>query len=613
MPLVPDQDEDVLGVRTFGKHPILFVYDPIAVWRELGRQWDVIDIHEEPYALATTQILILRWLRRNQAPFVMYSAQNIAKRYPPPFRWFERWALRHAAALTVCNNEAGLIAVRKGLVGLNTYIPLGLDTSRFSPYEKGPRDPDRLVVGYVGRLEAKKGVDVLLDAAEGDTRIHLAFAGGGPREDSLRKRVASWGDRVHFAGHLNQDQLTTFYRDLDVLAVPSTPTPTWLEQFGRVAVEAMASGVPVVASASGALPDVIGDAGLLVPPGDARALRAALIRILEQPELSARLRAAGPDRAAQFSWKRVGDDYVRLYRTITGQRPLSNTRLRAEQPRTIEVIVVAYGAEQMFAQAIQPLVPHYALTVVDNSSNPTIRALTEAAGGRYVDPGENRGFAAGVNLALAHRQVPDGDVLLLNPDAVINQDQVAELSRVLHSNPSLASVGPRQTDATGSPARVGWPFPSPKRAWLDAAGLGSAWAPEQFVIGSVLLLNGDALAEVGGFDEQFFLYSEEADWAYRAHRKAWLHAVVPSASAMHHGAGTGGDPELREQMFHASNEKYLRKHYGAAGWHLARAGVLVGSGARSVMLRGSARASAQRRFQLYLRGPVRSAAEQGKR
>ena len=85
--------------------------------------------------------------------------------------------------------------------------------------------------------------------------------------------------------------LPDVYPTFDVLAVPSVPVPGWLEQFGRVVVEAQAAGVPSVASASGALPDVVGASGLLVPPGDPAALAAALVRVLDEPGLWERLRA----------------------------------------------------------------------------------------------------------------------------------------------------------------------------------------------------------------------------------------------------------------------------------------------------------------------------------
>ena len=73
-----------------------------------------------------------------------------------------------------------------------------------------------------------------------------------------------------FHGYVEEADIPGTYRHFDVLAVPSVPMPGWLEQFGRVVVESQASGIPVVASASGALPDVVGEEGLLVPPGDPR-------------------------------------------------------------------------------------------------------------------------------------------------------------------------------------------------------------------------------------------------------------------------------------------------------------------------------------------------------
>ncbi len=131
--LEPRPGEPVTGMRTWGRHPALFVYSPVALWRALGREYDVIDIQEEPFALATAEILLLRRLRRQRAPYVLYSAQNIEKRYPVPFRWLERWALRNAAGISVCNAEAGRICERKGLPGRATVIPLGVDTDHFSP------------------------------------------------------------------------------------------------------------------------------------------------------------------------------------------------------------------------------------------------------------------------------------------------------------------------------------------------------------------------------------------------------------------------------------------------------------------------------------------------
>lgn len=601
VPLRPQPGEQVTGARTLGRHPALFLYDPRPLWRALGEDWDVIDIHEEPYALSTAEIVLLRWLRRQRAPYTLYSAQNIDKRYPPPFRWLERWSLRHASGVSVCNREAGAIVERKGYPGRASVIPLGLDLAHFTPSSSGPRGRDgSIVVGYAGRLERHKGVHVLLEAMARDARLHLRAAGHGAEHDGLVARAVDLGlsDRVVFTGAVGQADLPDFYRSLDVLAVPSLTTDSWVEQFGRVAVEAMACGVPVVASNSGALPDVVSDAGLLVPPGDSAALATALIQVGSDQALWADLRRKGLERAAAMSWDRVAAAYASMYGLAT------HASSGADARRGLDVIVVAYGAPELLAEALAP-VRDLDVTVVDNSSSPAVREVVERFCATYVDPGRNGGFAAGVNEGLRRRRHTDGDVLLLNPDAVVTFEAVTELQRALATDPGLASVGPSQTDAAGTPSRVTWPFPTPGRTWLEAIGLSRLNRGADFVIGSVLLLRGEALAHVGGFDEGFFLYSEETDWARRATLLGWRHAEIPSAVAVHVGAATSTDAQVREARFHASLERYLRKHYGPVGWAVARAGQIAGSAARAAVLPGERRAAALTRLSLYLRGPMR--------
>jgi glycosyltransferase involved in cell wall biosynthesis len=437
--LEPRPGEDVVGIRTFGTHPALFVYDPVALWRELGREVDVLDIHEEPFALATVEVLALRALRqvvtrqpRKLAPYALYSAQNLAKRYPPPFRWLERAALRHAAAISVCNAAAGRIVRGKGFRGAVYEIPLGIDPAIFQPGDRPERSADAnadadagnspIRVGYAGRLEEHKGVRVLLDAVASDTRLRLELAGDGSLRDEIAARAASSGGRVTPRGPLGTAALADFYRSLDVLAVPSLETPGWVEQFGRVAAEAMACGIPVVASSTGALPDVVGGAGLLVPPDDPDALRDALVRIGSDADLAAELRDAGIERAATCTWTAVADDYLAMYAEMTeapAPGPVSTRATGTAGPRReVEVVVVAYGRPDLLKEALSPVAAHFPVTVVDNSSSPDVRDVAEAAGARYLDPGRNGGFAAGVNVALADRERPDADIRNNNPQAV---------------------------------------------------------------------------------------------------------------------------------------------------------------------------------------------------
>ena len=312
-------DEFVLPVRTAGRHPNLFLYDPRTLWQILGSaRWDLIDVHEEPFGLAVAEVLVLRRLRARGAPFVVASAQNLEKRYPPPFRWFERWSLRRAAGAYTCNVEAGRILTRKGLRGELVLLPLGVDVERFHPIDRAAPSTS-LTVGFVGRLIRHKGVDVLLEAVALDGRLRAEIYGAGPEADGLAALVGRLGieDRVTFHGHVQEGDIPAIYPGVDVLAVPSVPLPGWVEQFGRVVIEAQASGVPVVASASGALPDVVGEGGLLVPPDDPRALRDALVRFLDEPGLWERLRASGLASAPGYSWESVADTQMGLYEAAT--------------------------------------------------------------------------------------------------------------------------------------------------------------------------------------------------------------------------------------------------------------------------------------------------------
>lgn len=622
VPLRPREGEDVVGVRTFGIHPALFVYDPRPLWRALSHDWDVLCIHEEPFALATAEVLAIRWLLarlgrgRPDAPFVLYSAQNIYKRYPFPFGWFEGRILRRAGAVSVCSVDAGRNARLKGLRGQVELIPLGIDPVHFSPGDRADADadptrsaaPGRIRVGYAGRLASHKGVDVLLEAVAGDDRLSLDIAGDGPARHELERAASALGGRVRFLGALGGEDLPGFYRGVDVLAVPSLETPRWIEQFGRVVVEAMACGTPVVASDSGALPEVVQDAGVLVPPGDPDALRGALLSIGTDPALAERLRKRGFEVAERCTWQAVATQYRELYVTLTGGRVARPKQPEATSTTRLapEVVMVAYGSPELVERALGPLAGGFPITVVDNSSDARIRAATLRIGGHYLDSGRNLGFAGGVNLGLKNRQYPDRDVMLLNPDAVITAEGVRALHAELHARPKVASVGPAQVDGAGATSRVVWPFPHPRGTWLEAAGLGVLRRRQDFVIGSVLLINRRALADVGMLDERFFLYAEETDWAMRAHRLGWRHRLVPSVSAIHLGATSSTDPIRREMQFHASQERFYRKHYGSAGWQINRAAVVVGAFARSVLLTGERRRANRLRLRLYLTGPVRA-------
>jgi glycosyltransferase involved in cell wall biosynthesis len=248
----------------------------------------------------------------------VYSAQNIHKRYPLPFRLAERHVLHRAAAAYPCSTEAGEVLRRKGFRGRLDVLPLGV-----SPVDADRPAPNgRPRVGFVGRLVSEKGGDVALEAfAAAGVDARLEIVGSGPEEDRLRALAArlGLGDRVVFAGPLDQENALERIRTFDLLLVPSLTTPRWKEQFGRVAVQALAAGTPVVASSSGSLPEVLDGCGELVPEGDSTALAGALRMLLHDDRRRADLARRGLVRAEQLSWERVAGGFDRMYREVLGR------------------------------------------------------------------------------------------------------------------------------------------------------------------------------------------------------------------------------------------------------------------------------------------------------
>ena len=278
----------------------------------------------------------------------------------------------------------------------------------------------------------------------------------------------------------------------------------------------------------------------------------------------------------------------------------------------VHVLVVAYGDPGALSDCLEELHGAYPVVVVDNSSSATTHDVVARAGAHYIDPGENLGFAAAVNRGIAAVPVPEADVLLLNPDALIGVGDVERLRRELHASAAIGCVAPAQhRPGSDRASPVCWPFPTPGRAWAEAVGLGRFATGWGYVIASVLLVRGEALVDVGGFDEGFFLYAEEADWERRATRRGWAMHYCPEARAVHVGAGTDPDPTRREARFHAGVETYVRKWFGALGWHSYRAATVLTALRRAVVFRGERRKASWHLARLYAAGPGSTARRRG--
>jgi glycosyltransferase involved in cell wall biosynthesis len=280
---------------------------------------DLVHIDEEPYNLATYHAM---WIaQRAGARAVFATAQNLYRRYPPPFAWMEQYTYRHTAHALAANEDAVSVMRRKGYRGPAAVFPqLGVDTDLFVPRPRPEGGPPR--IGYVGRLKEEKGLDCLLRAfAPLADRAELLIVGRGPIEPALRRLAADLGlsERVRFLGSLGTSGVAAAMASLDVLVLPSRTRPNWVEQFGRVLVEAMACEVVVVGSSSGEIPHVIGDAGLIFPEDDVAALTSCLARLVDDPAARRILARQGRERAlARYTQEQIARQTYAVWQEVLG-------------------------------------------------------------------------------------------------------------------------------------------------------------------------------------------------------------------------------------------------------------------------------------------------------
>ena len=189
----------------------------------------------------------------------------------------------------------------------------------------GDREPGPFRLLFVGRLVERKGLRHLLHAMTSlpsGRDVVVDVVGDGPERMALESLAGALGvdDRVRFHGFLPDTELSAFMRRADAFVLPAVEDSKGdVEGLGVVLIEALAHGVPVIASASGGIVDIVRheQTGLLVPPGDPAQLAAAITRLAADPALRQRLAAAGREHvAANFAWDPIIDRLVGLYRSV---------------------------------------------------------------------------------------------------------------------------------------------------------------------------------------------------------------------------------------------------------------------------------------------------------
>ena len=290
--VVPVPVQRVLG------SPAAALWDLSLLRERLDRsEIDVVHVEEEPWSLAARSAL--QAARKRRVPSVIFTWQNLPGHPPWPFSLLARRTLALADGWIAGNETGARLLARIDSDRPRIVLPqLGIDMPEAADKRAAPGEP--LHVGFVGRLVPEKGVADLLEAFGSMTAPStLAVVGDGPARASLERSAQQLGvaSRVAFHGSMSHVDVAALWPSLDVLVLPSRTTPKWAEQFGHVLVEAMAHGVAVVGSSSGAIPEVVGDAGVIVPERDPRAIAEALDRLARDPAQLEQLGRRGRDRA----------------------------------------------------------------------------------------------------------------------------------------------------------------------------------------------------------------------------------------------------------------------------------------------------------------------------
>jgi rhamnosyl/mannosyltransferase len=315
-------------------------------WPKVARRLDLCDlVHVHGPAPTCADVFLARYALRRRRPPLLYS-HNFELHFPGPLAPLGR--LHELLTLRLAQRVARRIVVsteqfraRLPDPGRVVVVPWGCDHRpgpRAQQHEEAgsrtdepnAREGHPLRVLFVGQMRPYKGVPVLLDALWDLPGVEAKLAGSGRRLDAYRRRLArrepQGGASIELLGSVDDDRLDQLYGWADVVVLPSVSRQ---EAFGLVLLEGMRRGCVPVASRLPGVAEVVGDAGVLVEPGDTAGLRAALATLRDDSELRAELAARAVRRAAERTWERSVARHLELIHEIVEEAALARAATEA--------------------------------------------------------------------------------------------------------------------------------------------------------------------------------------------------------------------------------------------------------------------------------------------
>lgn len=290
-----------------------------AVTREALRSFrpDVVHVHE-PFVPGPSMFAALSRGAPVVATFHAYADRSLLLNAGAPL--LRRIWKRLAARIAVSAAAAEFVSRPMG-AGALQIVPNGADVEMFSSAAPA-RLPEGRPILFVNRLDPRKGFRVMIGAfrllASERSDVLLVVAGDGAERPALGELPAEARGRVVMLGNVPHDLLPPYHAASEVFCAPATGR----ESFGIVLVEAMAAGLPVIASDIPGYREVVRDGidGLLVPPRDPGVLAEAIAGVLDQPDVAKGFGEAGRERAKRYSWDTVAGEIEDVYRGVAGAR-----------------------------------------------------------------------------------------------------------------------------------------------------------------------------------------------------------------------------------------------------------------------------------------------------
>ena len=505
-------------------------------------------------------------------------------------RRFDAWRLRHDRPLTRTYDDAACV------LGIAPYVGELLGDRRLRRFEvvsetaietlapqvdRAARRGADVRLLHVGRLVRSKGLrDVLAALALTDpaVRLTLDVAGDGPDRQACEQLTAELGlaDRVRFHGRLDRSDVDSLYRAADVFVFPS-----FREAGGNVAFEAMGWALPLIVSDIGGPGAAVDDScGIRIHPSNpgqfARDLASAIDRLAADPELRTRLGAAARKRVAEVGmWDAKIERVDALYHELAGCGAVEPVSV---DPVSVDVaaVIVTHNSAHVIDGLLDSIPAALGrltadVVVVDNGSTDDTAALVSSRQDCRLVPTTNAGYAGGINRGV-REAASSTAILVLNPDVRLLPGSIESMYAAI-TQPGVGIVAPQVRDENGRLARSQRREPT----LLRALGLTRTGVPAlseyvgreadylqprsvDWALGAVLMVSRECQQAVGEWDESFFLYSEETDFASRARRLGFTVRYDPSAVAVHVGAQSGTSDRIHSMQILNRVRYYRRSH-----------------------------------------------------